>query len=84
MSKEKFAELLDQTYMWPDYYEFKFIVPVGEKASLQALLPDFIFVETPSKQGNYISLSCRRLVKSTQEIIDTYESVSTVKGIISL
>lgn len=81
---EKFKELLDQSYQWPDYYEFKFIVPLAEKEALKLLLPEFSFHETPSKKGNYVSLSCRKLVKSTHEIIEVYERVSVIKGIISL
>lgn len=84
MSHEKFRDLLDQSYQWPDYYEFKFIVKVENKDSVLAILVDFHISENPSKQGNYVSISARKLIKSTQEIIEVYEAMSTIKGVISL
>lgn len=84
MSKEKFQELLDQTYQWPDYYEFKFIVKTDEKSQVLVLLTDFTITETPSAKGNYTSISARKLIKNTQEVLDLYEKVSHIKGVISL
>jgi len=81
---QKFRELLDDTYQWPDYYEFKFIIKVAEKNQVLDKLPGFSITETPSKQGNYISVNARKLMKTTQEVLDVYEVMSTVKGIISL
>jgi uncharacterized protein len=81
---QKFRDLLDQSYQWPDYYEFKFIVKIDDKSLVLEKLIGFSFVETPSKKGNYISISARKLIKSTQEVLDVYELMSTIKGIISL
>ena len=81
---QKFRDLLDQTYQWPDYYEFKFIVKFAEKAEALGHLEGFSITETPSKQGHYISINARKLIKSTQEVLDVYERMSTIKGIISL
>lgn len=81
---QKFRDLLDQSYQWPDYYEFKFIVKIDDKASILDNLTGFSIVETPSKKGNYISISARKLMKSTQEVLDVYEVMSTIKGVISL
>jgi hypothetical protein len=83
-SDQKFRELLDQTYQWPDYYVFKFIIKIDDKGLILDKLVGFDIVETPSKQGNYISISARKLMKSTQEVIAVYEAVGTVKGLISL
>jgi hypothetical protein len=84
MSVEKFKELLDQTYQWPDYYEFKFIVKMDDKELVLGHLDGYSVVETPSKNGNYISISARKLIKSTQEVVDVYELMSKIKGLISL
>ena len=84
MDNQKFRELLDESYQWPDYYEFKFIVKTDDKHLILDKLPGFTFSETPSKKGNYTSVSARKLMKSTQEVLDVYEAVSTIKGIISL
>ena len=79
-----FKELLEQTYQWPDYYEFKFIVKIADREALLKLLPDLTITETPSKQGNYVSINARKLIKNTQEVIDLYELVGTMKGVMSL
>ena len=84
MSTEKFKELLDQTYQWPDYYEFKFIVKMDDKELVLSHLEGYSLVETPSKNGNYISISARKLIKNTQEVVDVYELMSKIKGLISL
>lgn len=81
---QKFRELLDESYQWPDYYEFKFIIKVADKNQVLDKLPGFQITETPSKAGNYISVNARKLMKSTQEVLDVYELMSNVKGIISL
>jgi hypothetical protein len=81
---QKFRELLEDTYQWPDYYEFKFIVKMDDRALVLDKLSGFTFTETPSKKGNYISVNARKLMKSSQEVLDVYEGMSTIKGIISL
>jgi putative lipoic acid-binding regulatory protein len=84
MDNQKFRALLDESYQWPDYYEFKFIIKTDDKQLILEKLIGFTINETPSKKGNYISISARKLIKSTQEVLEVYESLSTVKGIISL
>lgn len=84
MDNQKFRALLDESYQWPDYYEFKFIIKTDDKQLILEKLIGFTINETPSKKGNYISISARKLIKSTQEVLEVYEAVSTVKGIISL
>lgn len=81
---QKFRELLDESYQWPDYYEFKFIVKIDDKSLVLNKLVGYSILETPSKKGNYIAVSARKLMKSTQEVLDVYEAMSTIKGIISL
>lgn len=87
MSEDKtqqFRDLLDQSYQWPDYYEFKFIVKIDDKQLILEKLQGFTILETPSKKGNYISISARKLMKSTQEVVEVYTLMSTIKGVISL
>ena len=81
---QQFRDLLDQTYQWPDFYEFKFIIKTDDKFAALEKLQGFTITETPSKQGNYISINARKLIKNTQEVLDVYELMSTIKGIISL
>ena len=81
---KKFRDLLDQSYQWPDYYEFKFILKVDERLEALNKLQGFTITETPSKKGNYISINARKLMQSTQEVLDVYQVMSTIKGIMSL
>lgn len=81
---QKFRDLLDSSYQWPDFYEFKFIIKTDDKHLVLMKLHGFTITETPSKQGNYVSINARKLIKSTQEVLDVYESVNTVKGVIKL
>ncbi len=84
MENQKFKALLEESYQWPDYYEFKFIIKTDDKHLIIVRLVGFTINETPSKKGNYTSVSARKLMKSTEEVLEIYELMSTIKGIISL
>lgn len=84
MDNQKFKALLEESYQWPDYYEFKFIIKSDDKHLILSKLEGFTIHETPSKQGNYTSVSARKLMKSTEEVIEIYTLMSTIKGVISL
>ena len=84
MSIDKFRALLDESYQWPDYYEFKFIIKTDDKHLIIGKLAGFTVHETPSKQGNYTSVSARKLMASTEEVLEIYTLMSTIKGVISL
>ncbi len=84
MSDEKFRNLLDDSYQWPDYYEFKFIVKAEDKEKVLAHLPEFQISEKQSGKGKYISISARKLIKSTEEVVEVYKRMSDIKGVISL
>jgi putative lipoic acid-binding regulatory protein len=81
---EKFKALLDDTYQWPDYYEFKFIIKTEDKSLILEQLVNFTIHEQPSKQGNYTSISARKLMKTTEEVIAIYQMIGKIKGVISL
>ncbi len=84
MDNDKFRSLLDESYQWPDYYEFKFIIKTDDKGQILELLQGFTIHETPSKKGNYTSISARKLIHSTDEVIKVYELISPIKGVIPL
>ncbi len=84
MDNSKFKALLDESYQWPDYYEFKFIIKTEDKALVTTALAGFTVHETPSKQGNYTSISARKLMKSTEEVLEIYQLVGSIKGVMSL
>ncbi len=84
MDNSKFKALLDESYQWPDYYEFKFIIKTEDKSLVTTVLAGFTIHETPSKQGNYTSISARKLMKSTEEVLEIYQLVGSIKGVMSL
>lgn len=84
MDQPNFRDLLDQTYQWPDFYDFKFIVKMEDKHLVLEKLEGHTVTEHPSKQGHYVSITARRLINSTQEVLDLYEQVGSIKGVMSL
>ena len=84
MDNSKFKALLDESYQWPDYYEFKFIIKTEDKDQITSVLVGFTIHQTPSKQGNYTSISARKLMKSTEEVLEIYQLVGSIKGVMSL
>jgi putative lipoic acid-binding regulatory protein len=73
---------------WPAEYLFKFIVPsiddnvfrVEEAFNCMGA----VIKTTKSKTGKFTSVSIDVTVKNAQEVIDKYQEVSTIKGIVSL
>lgn len=84
MDNQKFKDLLETNYQWPDYYDFKFIIKTEDKHLILEKLQNCQVHETPSKQGSYTSISVRKLIHHTEEIIEMYEMMSKIKGVISL
>jgi uncharacterized protein len=69
---------------WPSLFPFKFIVPVDK---LDELLAKFQLLETNikfSKNGKYASLSATPFLLNPEKVIEIYEQVSTIEGVISL
>ena len=84
MNFDKFRALLDDQMNWPDYYHFKFVIKVGQKDSLLEILEEHSITERPSKNGNFVSITSRKLVHSADDIVEVYQKASTIEGILSL
>jgi len=80
----KLKLVLDETVKFPTEYYFKFIVPVAEIHQILFLMQDMHVEKKPSAKGNYISVSGKKIVNSSDEIIVLYQRASAIKGIISL
>jgi putative lipoic acid-binding regulatory protein len=67
---------------------FKFIVPSiddnVERVELAFDCMGAVIKTTKSKTGKFTSISVDVQVKDSQEIIDKYQEVATIKGIVSL
>jgi putative lipoic acid-binding regulatory protein len=85
---ERLKVELDKSNSWPAEYLFKFIVPSSE-TNIQKVQDAFncmgaVIKTTKSKTGKFTSISIDLMVKDSQEIIDKYQELSTIEGIVSL
>ena len=85
---ERLKVELDMSNTWPAEYLFKFIVPT-DAAKIQKVEEAFdcmgaVIKTTKSRTGKFTSISIDVQMKDSQELIDKYQEVSTVEGIISL
>jgi putative lipoic acid-binding regulatory protein len=82
---ERLIDLLDQNYDWPDYYQFKFIVKVADRSKIEMYFRENDQIDMkPSKNGNYLSISVKRLISHSQEVLAVYSEVSKIEGVITL
>lgn len=85
---ERLKVELDNSNSWPAEYLFKFIVPTSDE-NINKVEEAFncmgaVIKTTKSRTGKFTSISIDLEVKDSQEIIDKYQEVSTIKGIVSL
>ncbi len=85
---ERLKTELDNSNSWPALYLFKFIVPTNEENILKVEnafnCMGAVIKTTKSKTGKFTSISVDVTVKDSQEIIDKYQELSTIEGIVSL
>jgi hypothetical protein len=84
MDTSKFKALLDEQITWPDYYTFKFITKTEKKDQLTSYLSEHKITEKLSKNGKYTSVSSRKIMNSSDEVIEIYQTLSKVEGVITL
>lgn len=85
---ERLKEELETSNSWPALYLFKFIVPT-EKEKIEQVENAFdslgaVIKTTQSKTGKYTSVSVDVQMENPQTIIEKYQALSTIEGIISL
>lgn len=84
----RLKEELANTSLWPTEYLFKFIVP-SDKNKVAMVEDAFnemgaVITTNQSKTGKYTSVSISVLMRSPQTVIEKYQELSKVEGIISL
>ena len=83
-SREEFKERLDQEHQWPTNYLFKFIVPAALQEQVSSLFPaESVSIKSSSK-GNYQSISVNLSMASSEEVLEIYEKVHQIEGVIAL
>ena len=80
----KLKKELEKTHDFPLKYMYKFIMPAGEEQHLKVLFEDAEINLRPSKNGKYISFTAIKLELSADHIVDRYENLPNIKGLISL
>ncbi|MEO8235743.1 MAG: DUF493 family protein [Flavobacterium sp.] len=85
---ERLKVELDNSNTWPAEYLFKFIVPTIDDnvARVENAFNCLgaVIKTTKSKTGKFTSISVDVTMKNAQEIIDKYQEVGTIEGIVSL
>lgn len=81
---ESFKEKLDNEYVWPALYTFKFIVPEQKIEEIRTLLAKHELSEKASSKGKYKSVTAKVMAESSDYIVDIYIKASKIDGIISL
>lgn len=84
LSPQDFKQKLDEQYSWPSLYMFKFIVSKGKETEVMNLFPFNEVSTKSSKNGNYISVTAKVMMGSSDDIIKIYEEAYKIEGVISL
>jgi putative lipoic acid-binding regulatory protein len=90
MSEDKFNDLrnkLNETQSYPSVYMFKFIMEAEHRkiALVENLFSENAEIYTKeSGKGNYISITVKEVMMSTEEIIEIYQKASEIKGVMFL
>lgn len=79
-----FQQKLDQHYVWPSLYIFKFIVPKGKEEEVKQLLPMHTSTEKSSREGNYTSITIQVMAQSSSTVIEVYRKAAAIEGLIAL
>lgn len=84
----RLKEELANSTVWPTEYLYKFIVP-SDKEKVEKVEEAFnnmgaVIKSQKSKTGKYTSISVSATMKNPDHVIQKYQEVSTIEGIISL
>jgi putative lipoic acid-binding regulatory protein len=82
--EESLREKLDQHYSWPSLYTFKFIVPTDKVNEVKRLFTKHETTEKISEKGNYTSITIHMMMPGSDAVIEVYQAVSGIEGIIAL
>jgi len=81
---QDFKSKLDQEHKWPTIYMFKFVVPKGKIEEFNTIFVDESVQSKESKAGNYMSFTMKKMMNSSQEVVDIYLKAKKIEGVISL
>jgi putative lipoic acid-binding regulatory protein len=79
-----FKEKLDQQHGWPTLYMFKFIVPSGKEEEVFALFPKNQLTTKASRKGNYVSVTAKVMMRSSEDVMAKYRAAHKIEGVLAL
>lgn len=79
-----FRERLEKSYVWPTLYVFKFIVPKEKASEVKELFPKHRSDDKESQKGKYASLTYKMMMPGSDAIIEVYQRVKNIEGLIAL
>ena len=79
-----FIEKLESQHTWPSVYMFKFIVQKDKQEELERIFESDDVESRESSAGKYISIPVKKVIRNSQEVIDIYEEVNKIEGVIAL
>ena len=83
-SFKAFQEKLDNEHKWPSTYMFKFVVPKVKANELKAILSKESLQTKDSKTGKYVAFTMKKLMNSSDEVIEIYRRIGKIEGLIAL
>lgn len=81
---EAFKQKLDGAHKWPSLYMFKFIVPRGKEDEVFALFPKNKLTTKESSNGNYISVTAKVMMGSSDAVMEKYIEANKIDGVLAL
>ncbi len=81
---EKFRSLLNDQYDWPAPFTFKFIAPKERVDEVRSCLIGVKLTIRASSKGTYHSITAVVEAESAEEVIETYELIGAIEGVVSL
>ena len=79
-----FQRLLESELDWPGEYVFKFIVPKSGLEEMKSVFEGEEIVVRASSAGNYLSVTARLQVDTSEDVIAIYTAAGEIEGVISL
>ena len=79
-----FKEKLDNEHHWPTTYMFKFVVPANKAVEVKTTFAKETFETKESKGGNYISFTLKKMIYSSDEVVEIYQEARKIQGLIAL
>ena len=81
---EQFKKKLEANHDFPCSYMFNFIVPISKKDALLNLLPKVAFKIKRSASNKFVSVTLCVEIESSDKVIDIYNQVYQLEGIIAI